>query len=88
MKRRTKTAAGVLDYQEDWSDWLGTDTISSSSWVVATGLTADSDTNTTTTATLWASSGTLGTSYVCTNTVITAAGRTEARSFLLDIISK
>ena len=27
-----KDPDAVLDYQADWSDWLGDDTISSSSW--------------------------------------------------------
>ena len=83
MKRRTKAATEVLDYQEDWSDWLGSDTISSSAWAVATGATADSDSNTTTTATVFVSGGTLGTNYVCTNTIGTAGARTGVRSFLL-----
>lgn len=88
MRRRTKSATEVLDYIEDWSDWLGSDTISSASWALATGLTNDLESNNTTSSTVWISSGALGSHYVCTNTVITVAGRTGVRSFLLDVINK
>lgn len=70
----------VLDYEIDWSAWLGTDTISSSTWTVPSGLTEDSSTNTTTTATIWLSGGTAGTRYEVTNHIVTAGGREEDRT--------
>jgi len=78
-----KAANEVLDYQTNWSDWLGADTISSSTWTADTGLTVDSDSNTTTTATVWLSGGTASEwdlkRYAVTNQIVTAAGRTAER---------
>lgn len=79
----TKDPDAVLDYQIDWSTWLGTDTISASAWTVATGLTKDSSTNTTTTATVWLSGGTVDTSYTVTNKIVTAGGRTDERTITI-----
>ena len=76
----TKDPNAVLDYTVDWETWLGGDTISTSAWTVGTGLTEDSDSNTTTSATVWLSGGTTGTDYACTNRIVTAAGRTEDRT--------
>lgn len=70
----------VVDVKFTWADHLGEDTISSSSWTVQDGLTADSDTNDDTTTTLWLSGGTHGQTYICENTVETAGGRTEIAS--------
>jgi hypothetical protein len=79
----TKGPAEVLDYQVDWSLWLGTDTISTSAWAIATGLTAGTTSNTTTTATTWVSAGTDGRRYTMTNTIVTAGGRTAIRTLEL-----
>lgn len=75
-----KDPAAVLDYQIDWSSWLGVDTITSSSWTASTGLTVDSNSNTSTTATAWVSGGTAGTTYQLTNQITTAGGRTDERT--------
>ena len=82
-KKFLKDPDAVLDYETDWEDWLGTDTISTSSWTVPTGITKDSDTNTTTTATIWLSGGTAGTSYTLVNRIVTAGGRTEDRTITI-----
>lgn len=81
----TKDPNAVLDYIVDWSDWLGSDTISSSSFTVPTGLTEDSDSNTTTTATVWLSGGTPGEDYEVTNRIVTAGGRTEDRTITIRV---
>lgn len=78
-----KRAAGVLDYTENWATWLGSDTISTSTWVAETGITIDSETETDTTAIVWLSGGTVGNVYTVTNTIITAAGRTQTRTILV-----
>jgi len=78
-----KASAATLDYQIDWSDMLGADTIATSSWDVPTGITSSSPSNTTTTATIFLAGGTLGQQYIVTNTVTTAGGRTDTRSFAL-----
>lgn len=83
-----KDSNAVLDYQIDWSDWLGSDTISNSSWIVEDGITVSSSTNTTTTATIWLSSGSIGCNYNCINRIETAGGRTEDQTITIVIISK
>lgn len=83
---RTKSTTEVVSYTIDWDadDFLGSDTISTSSWSVSpSGLTIDSDTNTTTTATATVSGGTVQTAYTLTNQIITAAGDTRERSIVV-----
>lgn len=80
-----KDAGEVLDYQIDWSDELGSDTISTSTWTVPGGITKDRDTKTDTTATIWLSGGTDGASYVLVNLVVTAGGRTLEESVRLTV---
>jgi len=79
-----KDPDAVLDYQIDWSSWLDTgETISASAWTVPTGLTEDSDSNTTTTATVWLSGGTAGVTYSVTNQITTSDSRTEDRTITI-----
>lgn len=83
-----KTPGEVLDYTVDWSSWLQSgENISTSDWTVASGLTEDSSTNTTTGATIWLSSGTNGTSYLVINKIVTDAAtpRTAERAFLIHV---
>jgi len=81
----TKDPDAVLDYTWDWEDWLDSDTISSSSVIVESGLTADSDSNTTTTVTVWLSGGTLGEDYKVTNRIVTAGSRTDDRTIIIKV---
>ena len=67
----------VLDYQIDWTARLAGDTISTSDWDVEAGITMNSESNTTTTATIWISGGTSGEDYTFTNHIVTADGREE-----------
>ena len=83
-----KDPNAVLDYQIDWETWLDSDTISTSTWTVPTGITKDSDTNSTTTTTIWLSGGTAGTSYTLLNRVVTAGGRTDDRSITIIVREK
>ncbi|MDE1828221.1 MAG: hypothetical protein KGH65_03620 [Candidatus Micrarchaeota archaeon] len=83
-----KDPAAVLDYTEDWSQWLGTDTISSVTWTVPTGITQTSTSSTTTTATIWLSGGTIGTTYNVDCKIVTAGGRTDARQLQITIATK
>ena len=82
-----KDPEAVLDYQENWATWLGSDTIATSSWVATTGITIDSDSNTTTSATVWLSSGTAGTNYSATNRIVTDGGRTNDRTIYIIVPS-
>lgn len=83
--RFKKDPDSVLDYVFNWADWLDTDTIASSSVTVPSGITKDSDTNDTTTATVWLSGGTSGTEYAVTNRIVTAGGRTADRTIIISV---
>lgn len=85
----TKDPEAVLDYAIDWDvtgdSWLSGDTISSVTWTVPTGLTKGSESNTTTTATVWLSGGTAGSIYSISCKIVTAGGRTDERTFKLKV---
>lgn len=79
----------VKEYTVDWStDLGGADTIASSSWTVPTGLANDSDSHTSTTATIWVSAATMGVNYVATNRITTAGGRTLEQSIVIPCRAK
>ena len=80
-----KDPNAVLDYEWDWSAWLGTDTIASHTVTAATGLTVDSSTATTTAVTAWLSGGSVGASYAVTCHVVTAAGREDDRTVTITV---
>lgn len=76
----------------DWTRWLGTAAISTSSWVAqskggatTTALTLSDDSNTTTTATVYFAGGTENDEYWLVNTIVTneAIPRTESRSIMV-----
>lgn len=76
-----KDPDAVLDYKWDWSSWLqGGETISSSVFTVTAGLTVNSTSNTTTTATVWLAGGTAGLVYSVGNRITTSLGRTDERT--------
>ena len=83
----TKDPQAVLDYTIDWTKWLDEvgDAIATSTWVVPSGLTKVTETNTSKIATVWLSSGTDGTNYTVTNRITTAAGRTDDRSITIRV---
>jgi len=80
MSNIEKDPGEVLDYGFDWSEWLNGDTIITSTWTVPTGITQNSETETTTTTTIWLSGGSFGQRYTIKNTITTAGGRTGVRS--------
>lgn len=81
---RKKHPDEVLDYVMDWTTapWLsGADTIQTSTVTVLTsGITLDSDSNTTTTQTAWLSGGTDGSAYDVEFKIVTVGGRTGVRT--------
>ena len=81
----TKDPLAVLDYKIDWSDWLGTDTITSSTWTVQSGITETISSNTTTTATIWLAGGRARNSYAVTNNIITAGGRKNEQTIVIPV---
>jgi hypothetical protein len=73
-----------LDYTIDWQidGYLETgETISTSTWTVASGITQfGSATATGTSATIWLEGGTHGQEYLATNQIVTSEGRRAERS--------
>lgn len=82
-KHFIKDPDAVLDYTIDWETWLDDDAIASVSWVADSGITIDSETNTTTTATVWLSGGTAGAQYELTCSIITANAREDDRTIAI-----
>jgi hypothetical protein len=83
MKLFSKDPNAVLDYEIDWTDWLtGGETISTATWTVSSGITKDSESNSTTKAKVWLSGGTAGTTYTATNRITTNStpARTDERT--------
>lgn len=86
-----KDPDAVLDYGVDWSAELakhGNDTINTSTWIVPTGITKDSDSHTTTTATIWLSGGSVGKTYKVVNRITTVGGRTDDRTLSIQVVEK
>lgn len=75
-----KLAGSRLDYGFLFAAWLQGDTIASSTWSLP-GLTEVSNSHDDTTTAVVISGGTAGSAYVVTNTVQTAAGLIDSRSF-------
>ena len=97
MATNEKTPNEVLDYGWNWAvtgdDWLDGDTIATSTWEVEAdngespvGVTLSNESNTTTTATVWASGGTKGARYRLINKIVTAAGGEGERTIYLTIL--
>jgi hypothetical protein len=78
----------VLDYGLDWSARILTDTISTSTWTVPTGLTGTTESNTTTVTVVWLSDGAVGSTYEVLNRIVTAAGRTMDQTVRIRIKEK
>lgn len=88
IKTFYKDPNATLDYAVDWTDWLCSDNISSVVWIVPSGITESSTSNTSTTATIWLSGGTLGVVYTIVCRITTTAGRIDDRTFYIKIQDK
>ena len=82
-----KDPNATLDYTFDWSAWLLpiTDTITSVTWVLSSGITKVSESNTTTTATAFISGGVLDAVEELTCRITTAGGRIDDRTVYFKI---
>jgi hypothetical protein len=80
-------AGGFLDYRLLWTAALDAeDTIASSTWEASDDdLEIGPDVFTDSDATVYLGGGTLGERYRVTNTIETAAGRTNVRSFNVEV---
>ena len=86
MTTFTKDPDAVLDYSIEWSKWLAGDQIQTSTWTVSdAAIETASDSNTTTRATVWLSGGIAGQAYTVTNRITTSGGRTDERSFTIQV---
>ena len=87
VEEHCKTPNEILEYGWDWSEWLSSETISTSTWTASSGITIDTSTNTTTGTVVWLSGGSVGRSYTIVNKVVTTSSpaRTAERAFLLTI---
>lgn len=80
-----KDPSEVLDYTEDWGEWLKTDTILNISWTVPAGLTNAGNYGSQSTATIWLSGGTAGTTYLVVCEITTVGGRTSQRTVQINV---
>lgn len=72
----------ILDYTVDWSNWLAplADVIVSVVWVPSSGITVESFSNTSATATAFVSGGVADADEFVTCRITTAGGRTDDRT--------
>lgn len=93
---RFKDPDEVLPFTIDWAadaddggPWLvGNDEISVSTWDVTTGITVDSDSETTTTTQIVLSGGTAGETYFAANKIVTTAGWTAVRTIQINVVER
>lgn len=88
IERRYKDPDEIVNFGIDWEDYLGTDTISGSSWTVPSGITQVGSSFTTTQATIKLSGGTVGSIYRISNRITTSAGETVDQSIDIEVIEK
>lgn len=86
---RNKGPLDTRTYSIDWTAWLaglaGTDTITSSTWVVPSPLSLVSQSNSTVKTNVRISGGVVPTAYTVQNTVTTTLGETKQVSFQLSV---
>jgi len=77
----SKSTADLLDYGINWSEFLGSDTITASGWTIAPDdLVQTRNSFLPQIATIWLSGGTPNQVYTVTNTITTALGRVVDQS--------
>jgi hypothetical protein len=84
----TKDPDAVLDFAFDWSSWLATgETISSHTVTVETGITKDSDSESSGVVTVWLSGGSVGERYdvECEITTNTSPSRKDERTMIIKV---
>ncbi|GGR51974.1 phage fiber-tail adaptor protein [Streptomyces roseolus] len=90
MRTWEKDPQAVLDWMFDWSNWLAAGESISGTPVVTvdSGLTKDSQSNTTTKVTCWLSGGTLGATYKVACRITTNQGRTDERTIAIRVTDR
>ena len=81
MKYFKKDPDATLDFSFDWSDWLeSSETISSYTVTVDSGITKDSDSQASGIVTVWLKGGTAGQSYSVACKITTSDSRIDERT--------
>lgn len=80
-----KAPGSNLDYQFDWSAWLGRDKLKAVTFNVDQGLTVGSQSHTDLVVTVWLSGGQLYMTYQVRCTVETEGGRRDRRTAIMAI---
>lgn len=83
-----KDPNAILDYSFNWGKWLVDDTIVTSNWTVPSGITSAGVAVSPSTTTIWLQGGIAGVSYSVYNQITTARGRTEKRTFKINVIDR
>lgn len=79
----------VLDFEVDWTARIGsTDTISTVTWTVPTGIAKEDESVSGKIAIVWLSGGTEGQSYNVGCRVVTTGGRTYDETIVLPVRSR
>lgn len=90
--RFEKDPQALLDYSVNWTTWLGSDTILTSTFVVAPPgellISSDSVDATNKIAMVWLEGGVRPKVYLVTNHVTTAGGRADDHSFQIKMVEK
>ena len=85
FKKIDKYPSAVLDYQVDWTEWLDTDEIATSVFSATLGITVNTQLHDLSKTTVWLAGGTHGVLYLVNNTITTTQGRTETKSFYVQV---
>jgi len=83
-----KDPDAILDYGVNWTEWIGDDRITISSWVVPPGIIKTDESFTDKIATVWLSSGTVNQEYRLINRVQTFDGRYDDRTIIILVKQK
>ena len=81
----TKEPSEILDFQMAWADWLGSLTITTSTWSAPAGITINAGSISGTSTTVRVSGGTWAQSYELSNTITASNGESETRRFTVKI---
>ena len=81
-----KDVQAVLDFTFDWTAWLAvSETISTATITLASGITQNSQATVGPKVTVWLSGGTAGTTYTVACRIVTSQGRTDERTMRIAV---
>jgi hypothetical protein len=88
IELRYKSPTEKVVFAVDWADYLVADTITSSTWILPSGITQVTSNFTATRANIMLQGGTLGATYRVTNRINTSAGEIVEQSVDIQLITK